>query len=236
MSGILITGTDTGVGKTLICGYLAAWLRARGMRAITQKWVQTGCSGRSEDLQVHLRLGGWPEEELETLLADLCPYCFPLPASPHLAAAREGVHVEPERIERAYTKLCSRFEIVLVEGVGGLLVPLTEDMVVADLAARLGLSALVVVRNRLGCINHALLTVEGLRSRGIPPLGLVFNRVDGSGNEELRRDNLRIIALLSGVEILGELPHLADPMRGLDAFDPIGRAFMLRWKEMAGDE
>ncbi|MHB9026942.1 MAG: dethiobiotin synthase [Armatimonadota bacterium] len=228
MSGIFITGTDTGVGKTLVCGCLAGYLQARGMRVITQKWVQTGCREAAEDLLLHRALGGL--EEVAELEDALNPYCFAYPASPHLAAAREGVEIDPEVIAAAYRRLEARFDLVLVEGAGGALVPLTEETLIVDLAAQLGLSALVVVRNGLGCINHALLTVEALRSRNIPLAGLVFNRPEEGGEEEILRDNPRIIAHLTGATVLGELPYLPDPRQAPAAFPPIGEAF-LQWYE-----
>lgn len=226
MSGIFITGTDTGVGKTLVCGCLAGYLREQGRQVITQKWVQTGCSEFPEDLILHRRLGGL--EEITELDDALNPYRFAFPASPHLAAAREGASIDPEVIANAYRQLGGRFDLVLVEGAGGALVPLTGDMLIIDLVARLGLAALVVVRNGLGCINHALLTIEALRNRHIPLAGLVFNRPEPDGEEEILRDNPPTIAHLTGATVLGELPYLADVRQAPEAFTPIGEAF-LRW-------
>ncbi len=233
MKGVFVTGTDTGVGKTVVCGLLAGFLRGRGFRVATQKWVQTGAGGEPDDLAVHRRLMGLPEAPPEDEAQDLCPYRFSFPASPHLAAAREGRVIEAQVIEAAYRRLAASRDIVLVEGAGGFLVPLAEGLLTGDLVARLGLSALVVVGNRLGCINHALLTVEAIRGRGVPLVGLVFNRppVRGEGSpEEVLSDNVRVVGTFPGIRVLGEVPFLADPALGADAMAPAGQEFLDRWR------
>jgi dethiobiotin synthetase len=227
VKGVFITGTDTSVGKTVVCGLLAGFLRKSGVNAVTQKWVQTGEGGRYSDLAIHRRLMGLPETVPEDLLEDLCPYRFVHPSSPHLAAKREGRVVDPEVIAAAYRRLESAHDIVLVEGSGGLLVPLTKETSSCDLAARLGLSVLIVVGNRLGCINHALLTVETVRGRGIPLEGLIFNRISADGNpEELLADNIRIVGEITGAPVFGEVPFLADIAALAEMFFPVGKAFL----------
>jgi dethiobiotin synthase len=232
VSGIFVTGTDTGVGKTAVCGLLAGFLRARGVRAVTQKWVQTGCEGDPGDLAAHWRLAGLSGPPVAGRPEDLCPYRFRLPASPRLAAAREGREVEASVIEASFRRIAGRHDLVIVEGTGGFLVPLAEGLLAGDLVAAIGLPALVVVGNRLGCVNHALLTVEAIRRRGVPLLGVVFNR---AGNDprtaaEVLSDNPRAVAEASGVSVLGELPFLRDGARGAEAFAPIGEAFLSRWR------
>jgi len=231
MSGLLITATDTGVGKSVACGALAACMDERGWDVTTQKWVQTGSARPAEDLQVHRRIapraGAGDPDEVR------CPHCFPLPASPHLAAAQAGEEVDISDLEHAFRRLEERRDAVLVEGVGGALVPLTEEILVADLAARLGLAAVVVVPNVLGCINHALLTAEALRSRGIPLLGFIFNHLpEPPVHSEVERDNPRIVTQTASAPLLGELPVLDEPMQYSSCFDPIGRACISRWKEV----
>ena len=163
---------------------------------------------------------------------DLCPYRFRLPASPHLAAAREGRRVEAAVIGAAFRRLSERYDAVIVEGAGGFLVPLAEGLLTGDLVARLGLPVLLVVGNRLGCVNHALLAVEAVRRRGIALLGLVFNRTEGSAgtDAEVLADNPRAVAEASGAPVLGELPFLPAGERGAEAFAPIGDAFLSRWR------
>lgn len=233
MSGVFITGTDSSVGKTMVCGLLAGFLRMSGMDVITQKWVQTGTAGWPSDLAMHRRLMGLPEAVPEGVLEDLCPYRFSYPSSPHLAAEREGRIIDPGVIEKAYRRLEAAHELVLVEGAGGILVPLAKGMLICDLVSRIGLSVLIVVENRLGCINHALLTVEAVRRRDIPLEGLIFNRVPGGGSwspEELLADNIRVVEEITGGPVLGEVPFLANPILGAEAFFPLGKAFLDRRK------
>jgi dethiobiotin synthetase len=233
VKGIFVTGTGTGVGKTVVSGLLAGFLRARGMRVTTQKWVETGAADGPSDVDVHRRLMGGPGPAPGPSMADRCPYRFSLPASPHLAAAREGRRVDPAVIEAAYRRLAGTHDAVVVEGAGGFLVPLSEGLLTGDLVARIGLSVLVVAANRLGGVNDALLTVEAVRRRGIPLLGLVFNRLPGEGGEtraEVLADNPRIVAGITQAPVLGELPFLPDPARGAGAFEPVGRAFLERWR------
>ena len=231
MNGIFVTGPDTGVGKTLVCGLLAGFLRYRGVRVVTQKWVQTGCAGEPEDLAAHWRLSGLSGLPAGVRITDLCPYRFRLPASPRLAAAQEGLRVEPSVIEASFRRLAVRHDLVVVEGTGGFLVPLAERLQAGDLVARIGLPVLVVVENRLGCVNLALLTVEAVRRRGVPLLGFIFNRTaDASGAAaEVLSDNPQAVAEVAGAPVLGELPFLRDVYRGAVAFAPIGEAFLPRW-------
>lgn len=233
MKGIFVTGTDTGVGKTMVCGLLAAFLRAQGMNVVTQKWVQTGTPGWPADLAMHRRLMKLPQDVPEDAIEDLCPYRFSYPSSPHLAAEREGKRIDPAVIEAAYRRLERSHDAVVVEGAGGFLVPLSKEMLLGDLVARMGLPVLLVVGNRLGCINHALLTVEAVRRRGVPLAGLLFNRAPGGTAwcpEELLADNVRIVGEISKAPVLGELPFLPRPDDGAEAFAPVGCAFLERWR------
>lgn len=233
MKGVFVTGTGTCVGKTVVCGLLAGFLRAQGMRVTTQKWVETGVTDGPSDIDVHRRLMGDPDATAEPPLADRCPYRFSLPASPHLAAAREKRRVDPAVIEAAYRRLADTHDAVLVEGAGGFLVPLSEELLTGDLVARIGLPVLVVVGNRLGCVNDVLLTVEAVRRRGIPLLGLVFNRLPGEGDGTaagVLADNPRIVVEIARTPVLGEVPLLSDPAQGAEAFAPVGRVFLERWR------
>ena len=233
MKGVFVTGTGTGVGKTVVCGLLAGFLRARGMRVTTQKWVETGVTDGPSDIDVHRRLMGDPGSTVEPPLSDRCPYRFSLPASPHLAAARERRRVDPAVIETAYRRLAETHDAVLVEGAGGFLVPLSEELLTGDLVARIGLPVLVVAGNRLGCVNDVLLTVEAVHRRGIPLLGLVFNRLPGEADgtpPEVLADNPRIVGEITKAPVLGEVPLLSDPERGMKAFASVGRAFLERWR------
>jgi dethiobiotin synthetase len=136
-------------------------------------------------------------------------------------------------IEAAYRRLEGAHDAVLVEGAGGFLVPLSEELLTGDLVARIELPVLVVAANRLGCVNDALLTVEAVRRRRLPLLGLVFNRLPGERDgtrAEVQADNPRIVAEIARAPVLGEVPLLTDPARGAEAFAHIGRAFLERWR------
>ena len=205
--GFFVTGTDTGVGKTLVAAGLAYCLRRRGINLAVMKPVQTGGvvkGGRlvSEDLELLLE-GVKLNEPLELLN----PYCFPEPCSPHLAARLAGTEIDPSRIISAYKQLADCYEVVIVEGSGGLLVPLREDYLMADLSRDLSLPLLVVADNRLGVINHAALTVKCAQARGLEILGVLLNQTKFLPPDPIQRDNPAIIARITQVPLLGAVPY-----------------------------
>lgn len=204
MKGIFITGTDTGVGKTIVTGLLAKYLRQQGYKVITQKWVQTG-SRVCADVNLHLKIMGTTKGAIRKHLDCVCPYVFKLPASPHLAAKAEKKKIDISRIKRSFKLLSSKFDFVIVEGVGGALVPLDEKRLVIDIAGQLGLSVLVVAQNKLGVINHTLMTIEALKQRKMKILGVLFNNFPGQ-NRLVLKDNPDIISKITGAKILGVLP------------------------------
>jgi len=198
-----ITGIGTGVGKTVVTGHLSAHLIAQGQRVVTQKWVQTGENSPADgDIGVHDHLSGasYPS----SILDERCPYCFSYPASPHLAAKREGVLIDPDRIAFSLRSLQARYETVLIEGAGGPLVPITDDLLTIDLLKSFNLPCIVVVANRLGAIHDSLTTIESIRSRGVDIAGLIFNQFSDTPGE-ISEDNRYVICRISGVESLGTL-------------------------------
>jgi len=205
---IFIAGTDTGVGKTLVTGLLAKYLSEEGCEVITQKWIQTGCRARSEDIDTHRELMG--REVAPADEADAAPYVLEYPCSPHLAARMEGVEIVPERIMSSYMRLSGKCDMLLVEGSGGIMVPYSAGGLMLDIVKDLDLSVLLVAANRLGAINHTLLTIECLKSRGIEVLGVVFTRTSPGGDEKILTDNLDIVSSISGARILGEVPFSTD--------------------------
>jgi dethiobiotin synthetase len=172
---IAISGIDTGIGKTVVTGLLGGYLLGKGKRVITQKLVQTGCSGLAEDILTHRRLMG-QELQPEDYQGLTCPYVFARPCSPHLAAALAGRTIDPEVIRQATRALASRYEMILLEGAGGLLVPLTNDLTFLDFLEQEGTPLILVSSPRLGSINHTLSALELARNRGISVLGIVYNR------------------------------------------------------------
>lgn len=188
-----VSGIDTGVGKTMVTGLMARRLAASGRDVITVKMVQTGNVGFSEDLELHRLVCGGVSfaEDAEGLTA---PQIFGFPSSPQLAASLEGRTVDTEAIAHSVARCAGRHEIVLVESAGGLAVPLAEGVLSVDLAASEGWPLVLVTCGRLGSINHALLSLEAAKSRGMKVAGVVHNwcdgadpRIDADARETVRR-------------------------------------------------
>ena len=177
-----VSGIDTGIGKTMATGLMACSLAAAGRDVITVKLVQTGNDGFSEDIDAHRAICGgvrFPEDG-EGLTA---PQIFKFPSSPLLAAALEGRTVDVDSISRAVRKCAARHEIVLVESAGGLDVPLTNELLSVDLAAREKWPLVLVSCGRLGSINHTLLSLEAAKVRGMSVAGVVWNWCEGADSQ-----------------------------------------------------
>lgn len=204
-----ITGTDTGVGKTLVSSALLWSMAASGRRAVGMKPVAAGLepidgTWCNEDV-VQLQAAG----NVEAPLALRCPYLLREPVSPHLAARAEGVRVELPPLLSAFEALRSLADVVVVEGVGGFRVPLGEGFDSADLAAALGLPVILVVGLRLGCLNHALLSAEAIRARGLVLAGWVGSHIDP--DMRALEGNLDTLRRHLNAPLLGVVPHLAAP-------------------------
>jgi dethiobiotin synthetase len=176
-----ISGIDTGCGKTYVTGLLAKHLRHSGIHVITQKLVQTGCTGISEDIQEHRRLMECDMFE-EDHAGLTCPYIFAFPASPQLAATLEHTVVDIGKLSDATSKLSEKYDIVLIEGAGGLHVPLTDNLLMIDYIGRQKYPLLLVSSSKLGSINHTLLSIESCRLHHIKLHALLYNRLPGSDN------------------------------------------------------
>jgi len=204
MSGLFVTGTDTGVGKTVVsCALVAAFAR-RGRRVAVMKPCETG---GGDDAQRLIAASG-----RSLPLDDVSPYRFPLPASPEVAAQTANARIELATIRAAYDRLTADAQLTLVEGAGGILVPLTPELAMVDLAAALALPVLIVARPSLGTVNHTLLTIEAARRRSVRVLGVVFSRTaEPAGPDE--PTNPAAIARHGEVPIFGTLPRVAalDP-------------------------
>lgn len=222
MNAVFITGTDTEVGKTVVCGLLGRYLQDQGQNVITQKWIQTGSADFPEDIDTHLKWMGKNRDDIQTLLPLVVPYVFKLPASAHLAAAAENKQISDEKIKDSFTSLSKEHDFVIVEGIGGALVPYNEKKCVIDIAAELGLPVIIVAKNKLGAINHTLLTIEAIQSRGMKILGIVFNSQEEKEDEKILDDNPRIIGKLTPQTILGRLPWSRDEDLLINEFAAIG--------------
>ncbi len=205
MRGLFVTGTDTGVGKTEVaCALVRGW-RARGLDVGAMKPAQSGhdVGERSDAERLAEAAGGGDPMEL------VCPYSFGPPLAPGVAARLAGASVSMARLLEAARALAARHAALVVEGAGGLMTPLGERETFADLAVALGLPALVVARAGLGTVNHAALTCEALRRRGVEVVAVVLNRA-GATDDASVPYNAAEIARLSGVRVLGPLPFEAD--------------------------
>ncbi|MCZ7606001.1 MAG: dethiobiotin synthase [Planctomycetota bacterium] len=209
-TGIFISGTDTGVGKTIVAAGLVLALKQRGLNVGYMKPVESGCPVLDgevvpQDVRFVREVTGIRDD-----LDLMCPYRLKAAAAPSIASRLEDVHVDIGYIVDQYFQLSLMHEIVVVEGVGGLMVPLNNNDLVTDLVLQLGLEMLVVARPGLGTINHSLLTVNIAKMMGIPLSGLVIN---GFGREAIglpERTNPDEIEHFGNVPVLGILPWLKD--------------------------
>jgi len=215
MSGLFVTGTDTGVGKTRVAVALIHALRAQGLRVAAMKPVAAGSEPGelNEDVSALLQAANVSAD-----LRDVNPYSFVPPIAPHLAAQQAGVVIELSVIVAAYARLAAAADVVVVEGAGGWRVPLNEREDMADLAHALGLPVVLVVGLRLGCLNHALLTVESIGRQDLPWAGWVGNTIDPA-----------MASLAGNLETLQA--RLPAPCLGVQAFStaPICDANGLGW-------
>ncbi|WP_374570267.1 dethiobiotin synthase [Acinetobacter sp.] len=182
-----ISGIDTGIGKTYATGYLAKLWNQQGIRTITQKLIQTGNSGLSEDIEQHrqiMQMGWFPEDDSRLTM----PEIFSYPASPHLAAKIDGRAVDFAKIAQATQQLAERYDAVLLEGAGGLMVPLTDSLLSIDYAAEKNFPVILVSSGRLGSINHTILSLEALKSRGMQLHALAYNQNDESRDALISKD------------------------------------------------
>lgn len=174
---LFISGIDTDIGKTVVTGALARFCMHKKIHVITQKLVQTGCTGLSEDIVCHrqmMDIGVLPEDRDGTT----CSYVFKVPCSPHLAARLENTKIDCEVIRQATGALLQTFDLVLLEGAGGLSVPLTDDFSTLDYLEEQKYPLVLVSSARLGSINHTLNALELASRRHIPVAGIIYNRVE----------------------------------------------------------
>ncbi len=201
-----VTGTDTDIGKTLISCALLHALAQQGIRAAGMKPVAAGAS---------LRNGVWHNDDADALAAAsgialtpalAAPYLLRTAAAPHIAAAAEGIVIDLDHISACHRQISSLANAVVVEGVGGFCVPLTEKFDTADMAVQFGLPIILVVGLRLGCINHALLTAEAIAARGLVLVGWVANTVDPL--MPYAADNVLALSSRLSAPLLGVVPCL----------------------------
>lgn len=209
--GFFITGTDTDVGKTwvtlgLLRAFAIAGYHTAAMKPVACGVVKTSEGFRNEDALLLQR-----QATLPLGYKEINPYLFHPPIAPHLAAQDAGVHIDLSHIKALYDNVVQRTDVVVVEGVGGWLVPLNEHETSADLVERLGLPVILVVGLRLGCLNHALLTVESIAHHGVLLAGWVANCISVNMPQQAR--NIEALRARISAPLLGTIPYLAalDP-------------------------
>lgn len=189
-----VSGIDTDAGKSYATGYLAREWNKNGNRTITQKFIQTGNVGHSEDIDLHRRIMGIPftDEDREGLTM---PEIFSYPASPHLAARLDNRPIDFGKIKRATLELSKRYDSVLLEGAGGLMVPLTNELLTIDYIAQEKYPLLFVTSGKLGSINHTLLSLEAIQRRGIILDTVLYNLYPTVEDQTIQNDTLEFIRM-----------------------------------------
>ncbi len=213
--GIFITGTDTGVGKTYVAAGIAAGLRRLGIDVGVMKPAETGCGRRAGRLI--------PEDALRLMKAAgtrdplglVNPYRFKKPLAPSLAAELEGKLIDPVKIKTAFKKLSRIHDFMIIEGAGGIMVPLRHDYTYLDLVRAFRLPVVIVARPALGTINHTLLTISALRHGGIAILGVVVNYAQDTRRGLAETTSPSVIEEISGIPVLDVIVH------GSRRFDPL---------------
>jgi dethiobiotin synthetase len=208
--GVFVTGTDTGVGKTLIACALIHALTARGVKVLPMKPIAAGAV---------IHDGGWANQDSIALLRaadghparmrDVTPVLLRQPMAPHIAAARENRRIMLEPILASYRKLAADAQFMVVEGVGGFRVPLDVDLDTVHLARAIGLPVLLVVGMRLGCLNHALLTADAIKAAGLPFAGWVANTVDA--DMAVPMENIAALEDRLDAPLLARIPFASPP-------------------------
>ena len=205
-AGLFVTGTDTGVGKTLIAGAIAKILTEKGVKVGVFKPIATGCK-RSWD--------GLTSDDTEFLaycansdlsLSTITPVGYPTPAAPVVSAACDGPAVDFDRIAAAYKDICQNSDIVVVEGIGGVRVPLTAEFDLLDLAVEFALPVVIVARPNLGTINHTLMTIDCVRAAELKIAGVVINNYNATESTVAEDTAPEVIAKWGGVSVLSVVP------------------------------
>ena len=211
--GLIVAGSDTGVGKTVVAAAIGSFLRRSGFRVAVSKPVATGCPRRreglvSEDAEILAHFADAPFP-----LDVICPQCYAEPLAPAVAAQRANKPLDWEAVQRSLAVMTAASDVIIVEGVGGLMVPMDDRWTFRDVARQLGLPAVVVARPGLGTINHTLLTVQALREAAVPVAGVVINRYPAENAGIAEETNPRAIERWGKVPVLCLVPD--EPVGGL---------------------
>ena len=207
MKAVFVTGTDTGVGKTIVSAGIAIVLKKKGINVGVMKPIESGCSFRDgrflpKDALFLKRAAG-----VDDPIGDICPYPLSYPLAPKVAASLEKREIKIEVIKNAFMRISSRHELTLVEGIGGIMVPIIDDILVVDLIGMLNIAVVLVTHAHLGTLNHTLLTVDKLKTRGIDIVGIIINHIQAKeGLAEIT--NKEVLKHFTDISILGSIPYL----------------------------
>ena len=209
--GFFITGTDTGVGKTIAAAAIIRLLMGNGTKAFGMKPIETGCKASiygdllPEDGMILKEVAGMKED-----IREIVPYPFRTPVAPLVASREEGKEINIEVIKERFDALLKKYDAGIVEGAGGLLVPVKKDFFMLDLAKELNLPILIVSPNRLGTLNHTLLTARYALDHGAEVAGIIMNTPNPGGAGVAEKTNAEVLKELSPVPVIGELPYIED--------------------------
>lgn len=209
--GLFITGTDTGVGKTFVTAGMLRALNGMGYRSCPMKPVETGCARRGGVLVPADAIKLLSASGLNEPLDALNPYRFRHALSPSAAADEDGSVISKRKIIAGYNRLRNKYDITIVEGSGGLMVPLYKRYLFMDLIKEMDIPLIIVARPGLGTINHSLLTIKAARDAGINVIGVVINHSSKTVKDVSVRSNPAAIKSIGNVDILGEVPFTAKP-------------------------
>lgn len=215
--GYFITGTDTGVGKTIVTAAILRSFIKKGLKVGAMKAIETGCLNKDGILLPTDGMFLRDMAEMSDSIDLITPLRFENPLSPFVAAKLESSEVEIDRIFKAFDALRKRYDFIVVEGVGGLMVPLKKEekkkasfYFVRDLIKELGLSAIIITKPTLGTLNHTILTIEALKSKKIPIKGYIINFSEPAKNDIAEKTNPEALRELLDIPFLGIMPYLSD--------------------------
>jgi len=208
--GIFITGTDTGVGKTFVAAGLIKAIRGKGVNVCPMKPVETGCKVYKGKLVPADTMKLINASGVNEPLYIINPYRFKQPLAPAVAAEIEGVTISKKKVFSDYKQLSKKYDVTIVEGSGGIMVPVYKKYLFVDLIKDLSLPVIIVSRPGLGTINHTLLTIEAVRSRGINIIGVIINHAALAGKDLSEESNPEIIERIGRVPVLGIIPYFKN--------------------------
>lgn len=206
--GFFVTATDTGVGKTVVSGALIRLLMFLGRSVFAMKPIESGCGRQGDTLVPFDGMFLKQAAHMPEALSSVTPCCFESPLSPLAASEREPREINPEQFRKTFYRLFRKYDTAVVEGIGGLMVPIRSDYFVIDLAREFDLPLIVVARPGLGTLNHTMLTVKYALKEGLKVAGVVINYANPPENTEAEKTNVQVLGQICPAPVIGSLPYL----------------------------